>query len=156
MLRRPIPAWLLAAAFAVGASGCGAGTPALGADQPTHQGSLVAGELAGVPKPPGTVAFGPPTMTNGVATQSFKVTALPPGSVLRFYLDNLPAQGWTRGEPLTQAVDKTWRATWIRPGRRLLVTAEPDVDDGTGNGNDGLGNGNGAYTAQLDLELHPA
>ncbi len=78
-------------------------------------------------------------------TQSFKVTGSSPAAVLRFYAGALAQQGWTASTAPAEDGD-VWRGTWARGDRLLVVTAEPDVDDGTGDGD-------GAAASQLDLDL---
>ena len=118
-------------------------------DEPTVGGALEPGELAAVPLPGGTAPFTDPTQKAGVVTQSFKVTGLSPADVLHFYAGALPEKGWAVSTAPAEDGGGVWRGLWARDDRFLQVTAEKDVDDGTGDGD-------GAPTSQLDLELRSA
>jgi hypothetical protein len=144
----PISMLLLAAVLMVGGA-CGASS-GFADDQPSDQGSrLEAGELAGLPRPAAAAPFGAASQRDGAVTQSFKVTGLSPADVLQFYVGALPAQGWEGSTVPVEQGQGVWRGEWTRNDRILQITAEPDVDDGTGHGD-------GAPTSQLDLELRGA
>jgi hypothetical protein len=138
---------LVGAALAIGGA-CGA-TSGFADDEPTNGGALEPGELAAVPLPGGTAPFTVPTQKAGAVTQSFKVTGLSPADVLRFYASGLPGQGWAVSTAPVEDGAGVWRGLWALHDRLLQVTAEPDVDDGSGDGD-------GAPTSQLDLELRAA
>jgi hypothetical protein len=140
----PILTLVVAATLAL-AGACAAGT-GFADDQPTDQGALEPGELDALPVPGGAAPFTEPAQKHGNVTQSFKVTGWSPADVLHFYTGALPSQGWSPSSPPGEDGD-VWRGEWARGDRLLVVTAEPDVDDGTGDGS-------GAATSQLDLDLH--
>ena len=142
MSRRPITSLVLVVAAVLGVA-CGT-SGGFAADQP-GQARLEAGELVALPTLAGAAPFGGPTETDRDVTQSFKVTGLAPADVLEFYASALRDQGWVASTAPSEDGD-VWRGQWVRGSRRLQVTAEPDVDDGTGDGND-------APTSQLDLVL---
>ncbi len=135
---------LLAAVLALGVA-CG-DSRGFADDQPTDEGTLDPGELTALPMPGGATPFTVPAQTDGAVTQSFKVTGSSPADVLRFYADALGPRGWVISTASVEDGDGGWRGEWARDDRLLQVTAEPDVDDGTGDGN-------GAATSQLDLAL---
>jgi hypothetical protein len=145
MAHRLITVLVLLGAVAV-LGGCGA-IGGFAADEP-GPGNVVRlepGELTALPTPGGAAPFGPPAESGTAVTQSFKVTGLGPRDVLTFYAGALSAQRWVVSMPPSRMGD-VWREQWTRGDRILRVTAEPDVDDGTGGAS-------GASTSQLDLAL---
>lgn len=138
------------AGLAVVGAACGAHeTNGFADDQPTSSGLFEPGELNDIPLPGATAAFTVRRQAGDTVTQSFKVTGLTPADVIGFYQERLPTLGWQAvAAPAEDGAD-LWRDEWARDDRLLQVTAEPDVDDGKGDGR-------GAATSQLDLVLRAA
>jgi hypothetical protein len=112
MCRRWIVALVLGSVLLTMA-GCGGSSPS----------SAGGGALAGIPRYPGSTAFGSPTVTGSITTQSFQVTSGSPAKILQWYGTHL--HGWT---PITDAgpsgaTDRTGR--WQRGSRRLQVSSAP-------------------------------
>ena len=143
-----MPTRVLLLAGALLLTACGA-TGGFADDQANAAGTLEAGELAGLPTPGGAAPFGAPAQKESAVTQSFKVTGLTPQQVLDFYTSALRDQGWSASNAPMEHGENVWRGLWERNDRLLQVSAEPDSDDGTGDGD-------GAPTSQLDLVLRAA
>jgi hypothetical protein len=78
-----------------------------------------------IPRPSGTAEVGARTEENGAITQSFAVTATPPGQVMDFFTGALADQGWTPVTPVEPRGSDTLFGAWEREGQRLEVTAGP-------------------------------
>lgn len=139
---------LVAAAFAlVLVVGCGGDADAPEA-QPAPAVSVFAeGDFGEIPLHPRSDPAGPRSEKADVTTRSYVARGAAPEQVLRFYEDNLV--GWTVVEPVRRD-DDTYRGTWERDGRVLLVSAgpAPTVDTRPGDA--------GQAAVQYNLQLGPA
>jgi hypothetical protein len=89
-----------------------------------------AGVFGALPRYPGSDAVGARTSADGVTVRSFSVSNTTPEQILTWYVAELPDAGWSVLEdPGPEA--KTWRGTWQRDRRRLLISAAPapTIDD---------------------------
>jgi hypothetical protein len=137
---------LLAVALLVLAvTACGASGDEENEAQPERGGGFVQGEFDDIPRHPGSDQIQAATETDEVVTASYVVETAQPRTVLRFYDQTLPNEGWTTTEAPVEAGRDVWRGTWRRDGDRLEVSASPA---------EGLEDGNFANPTQYSLVLH--
>ena len=124
--RRASARWvvtLLAVAVLAITTGCGSGHRAQVYEPLTVGERFVAGDLASLPKPDGTVALAQPTAAGRTTTQSFKVVGSGADETFGFYEVHLRELGWGPQSVPEKTGHDGWRAVWIQDGRRLEIAA---------------------------------
>ena len=111
------------------------------ADEPSApDGTLVAGEFTGLPKPADAKPLGDPAIHGLTIAQSFQVDGWTPQQVLDFYASHLPRRGWEQSTRAAETGHGDWRGRWARSSELLDVSASVD-------------GGHGGTVSQLDLVL---
>jgi hypothetical protein len=131
---------------------CGSGSDSTGSDRPPGRAtSTIATVFKDLPHYPRSHAVSSiTTNADGTLAQSFTVNGATPQTILAFFVDTLPRQGWIpAGRPVAEGTTDR-RGVWKQNRRSLVVSSAPAPSAGS------TGQRGDLATAQYSFVLTPA